>query len=68
MNVLRDKVLEIIYVFNLLSSENQSTLLKCADNTLEAEISAKNSVPCTRLEEQISDEFHGDTGKVMQGE
>ena len=52
-----DKVQEIVDTFNLLSPENQSTLLKCACNTLEAENAAKESIACApKLKEKISEE------------
>ena len=56
-----DKVQEIIDAFNLLSPENQGTLLKCACDTLEAEDAVKRPKSCTpRFEEIISEE--GDVG------
>ena len=58
-----DKVQEIIDAFNLLSPENQSIFLECANNTYKAENSAKNSVACTPGQEGIPKEFHGEAGK-----
>jgi hypothetical protein len=43
---LCDKVQEIIDTFNKLSPENQSILLECAYNTLEAENPTKKSIDC----------------------
>jgi hypothetical protein len=43
---LCDKVQEIIDTFNKLSPDNQSILLECAYNTLEAENPTKKSIDC----------------------
>ena len=56
-----DKVQEIVDTFNLLSPENQDTLLKCACDTLEAEHSVKKPMTCTpKHKGKISEE--GDIG------
>ena len=60
---MSNKVQEIVDTFNLLSPENQSTLLECACNTLKAEKSVKKSVVCTpESEGRVSGEIYGDTG------
>jgi len=43
VRILRDKVQEIIDTFNLLSPENQNTLLECASNAFNAERSVKKT-------------------------
>jgi hypothetical protein len=49
VNLLCDKVQKIIDTFNKLSPENQSILLECAYNTLNAENSTKKSIDCPLL-------------------
>jgi hypothetical protein len=42
MEILSDKVQEIIDAFNLLSPENQGTLFECARNIMKIENLLKN--------------------------
>jgi hypothetical protein len=61
--ILRDKVQEIIDTFNLLSPENQDTLLEFAYNILKAENPVKKPADCaSEREEEIFEE--GNTGLI----